>query len=83
MALSAQMLTAPRPWWAWAKTDPFRYFNGSSEIVRLVVMTCAVLTDRLRDAHLWLDELTSSPNLNIESVTARQGNGLCKQCDGG
>jgi site-specific DNA recombinase len=33
----------------------------------------AVLTDALRDAHHWLDELTSSPNLNIESLAAREG----------
>ena len=33
----------------------------------------AVLTDALRDAHLWLDELSTSPNLNIESLAAREG----------
>jgi site-specific DNA recombinase len=33
----------------------------------------AVLTDSLRDAHLWLDELTTSPNLNTESLAAREG----------
>ncbi len=33
----------------------------------------AVLTDALRDAHRWLDELTTSPNLNIESLAAREG----------
>ena len=32
-----------------------------------------VLTDALRDAHHWLDELTTSPNLNIESLAAREG----------
>jgi site-specific DNA recombinase len=31
-----------------------------------------VLTDALRDAHRWLDELTISPNLNIESLAARE-----------
>jgi site-specific DNA recombinase len=54
-------------------SNPFRYFNSSPEIVRLVVMMCAVLTDALRDAHHWLDELTTSPNLNIESLAAREG----------
>jgi hypothetical protein len=33
----------------------------------------AVLTDALRDAHRWLDELTTSPHLNIESLAAREG----------
>ena len=33
----------------------------------------AVLTDALRDAHHWLDELTTSPDLNIESLAAREG----------
>jgi len=33
----------------------------------------AVLTDSLRDAHRWLDELTTSPNLNIESLAGREG----------
>jgi hypothetical protein len=33
----------------------------------------AVLTDALRDAHRWLDELTTSPNLNIHSLAAREG----------
>jgi site-specific DNA recombinase len=33
----------------------------------------AVLTDALRDAHRWLDELTTSPNLNIGSLAARDG----------
>jgi site-specific DNA recombinase len=33
----------------------------------------AVLTDALRDAHRWLDELTTVPNLNIESLAAREG----------
>jgi site-specific DNA recombinase len=33
----------------------------------------AVLTDALRDAHRWLDELTTLPNLNIESLAAREG----------
>jgi hypothetical protein len=33
----------------------------------------AVLTDALRDAHHWLDELSTSPNLNIESLAAREG----------
>jgi site-specific DNA recombinase len=33
----------------------------------------AVLTDALRDAYHWLDELTTSPNLNIESLAAREG----------
>jgi site-specific DNA recombinase len=32
-----------------------------------------VLTDALRDAHCWLNELTTSPNLNIESLAAREG----------
>jgi predicted signal transduction protein with EAL and GGDEF domain len=32
----------------------------------------AVLTDALRDAHRWLDELTTVPNLNIESLAARE-----------
>jgi hypothetical protein len=36
-------------------------------------MMCAVLTDALRDAHHWLDELSASPNLNIESLAAREG----------
>jgi site-specific DNA recombinase len=33
----------------------------------------AVLTDALRDAHRWLDELTASHNLRIESLAARDG----------
>jgi site-specific DNA recombinase len=33
----------------------------------------AVLTDALRDAHRWLDELTTSPNQTIESLAAREG----------
>jgi site-specific DNA recombinase len=33
----------------------------------------AVLSDALRDAHHWLDELTTVPNLNIESLAAREG----------
>src|SRR6202046_2583269 len=33
----------------------------------------AVLTDALRDAHLWLDELSTSPNQTIESLAAREG----------
>jgi hypothetical protein len=33
----------------------------------------AVLTDALRDAHHWLDELTTVPNLTIESLAAREG----------
>jgi site-specific DNA recombinase len=33
----------------------------------------AILTDALRDAHHWLDELTTGPNLNIESLAAREG----------
>ena len=32
----------------------------------------AVLTDALRDAHHWLDELTTSPDLTIESLAARE-----------
>ena len=33
----------------------------------------AVLTDALRDAHRWLDELTTSPNQTIELLAAREG----------
>jgi hypothetical protein len=33
----------------------------------------AVLTDALRDAHHWLDELTTGPNRTIESLAAREG----------
>jgi hypothetical protein len=33
----------------------------------------AVLTDALRDAHHWLDELSTSPNQTIESLAAREG----------
>ena len=33
----------------------------------------AVLTDALRDAHHWLDELITSPNQTIESLAAREG----------
>jgi site-specific DNA recombinase len=33
----------------------------------------AVLTDALRDAHHWLGELTTSLNLSIESLAAREG----------
>ena len=33
----------------------------------------AILTDALRDAHRWLDELTTSPNQTIESLAAREG----------
>ena len=33
----------------------------------------AVLTDALRDAHHWLDELTTSSDLNIESLAAHEG----------
>ena len=32
-----------------------------------------ILTDALRDAHRWLDELTTSSNLNIGSLAAREG----------
>ena len=32
-----------------------------------------VLTDALRDAHHWLDELTTAPNQTIESLAAREG----------
>jgi site-specific DNA recombinase len=33
----------------------------------------AVLTDALRDAHRWLDELTTRPNQTIQSLAAREG----------
>jgi site-specific DNA recombinase len=33
----------------------------------------ALLTDALRDARHWLGELTTSPNLNIKSLAAREG----------
>ena len=33
----------------------------------------AVLTDVLRDAHHWLDELSTGPHLTIESLAAREG----------
>ena len=33
----------------------------------------AVLTDALRVAHCWLDELITIPNLSIESLAAREG----------
>jgi site-specific DNA recombinase len=33
----------------------------------------ALVIDALRDAHCWLDELTTSPNLTIESLAAREG----------
>jgi hypothetical protein len=33
----------------------------------------AVLTDALRDAHRWLDELTTSPSRTIESLATREG----------
>jgi site-specific DNA recombinase len=33
----------------------------------------AILTDALRDAHRWLDELATSPNQTIESLAAREG----------
>ena len=33
----------------------------------------AVLTDAFRDAHHWLDELTTSPNQTIELLAAREG----------
>jgi hypothetical protein len=33
----------------------------------------AVLTDALRDAHPWLDELTTSPDPTIDSLAAREG----------
>jgi site-specific DNA recombinase len=33
----------------------------------------AVLTDALRDAHHWLDELTTSPNQTIQSLAVREG----------
>jgi hypothetical protein len=36
----------------------------------------AVLTDALRDAHRWLDELTTSPNLNIGSLRENDRNSL-------
>jgi site-specific DNA recombinase len=32
-----------------------------------------LLTDALCEAHRWLDELTTSPNLNIESLASREG----------
>jgi site-specific DNA recombinase len=32
-----------------------------------------ILTDALRDAHHWLDELTTSHNQTIESLAAREG----------
>jgi site-specific DNA recombinase len=33
----------------------------------------AILIDALRDAHLWLDELTTNSNQTVESLAARQG----------
>ena len=33
----------------------------------------ALVIDALRDAHHWLDELTTGPNLTIESLAAREG----------
>ena len=32
-----------------------------------------ILTNALRDAHHWLDELTTSPNQTIELLAAREG----------
>jgi len=33
----------------------------------------AILIDALRDAHRWLDDLTTSPNQTIEALAAREG----------
>ncbi len=33
----------------------------------------ALVIDALRDDHHWLDELTTSPHLTIESLAAREG----------
>ena len=33
----------------------------------------ALVIDALRDAHRWLDELTTGPHLTIESLAAREG----------
>ena len=33
----------------------------------------ALVIDAIRDAHHWLDELTTSPNQTIESLAAREG----------
>jgi hypothetical protein len=33
----------------------------------------AILTEALRDAHRWLDELLSDPRLTLESLATREG----------
>jgi site-specific DNA recombinase len=47
--------------------------NGPSATRPMTTETRAALTDALREAHHWLDELTKSPNQTIESLAAREG----------
>ena len=56
----------------WTPPSPHR----RREIIQgegMTTETRAALTDALREAHHWLDELTKSPNQTIESLAAREG----------
>ena len=64
----------------WTPPSPHRrreIIQGEGErpsvMVPMRTETRAVLSDALRDAHHWLDELTTAPNQTIESLATREG----------
>jgi site-specific DNA recombinase len=72
---SARILTLP-----WTRPPPYRKreiiqgANDAKTYVRPMPANArANLTEALRDAHRWLDELLSDPRLALESIASREG----------
>jgi DNA invertase Pin-like site-specific DNA recombinase len=64
----------------WTPPSPYRRREiiqgegeGSPGVQPMRAKARALLTNALRDAHCWLDELTTSPNQTIASLAAREG----------
>ena len=71
----ARILTLP-----WTRPSPYRKrqiiqgANDAKTYARPMPANArAILTEALRDAHRWLDELLSDPRLTLESVASREG----------
>jgi site-specific DNA recombinase len=72
---SATILTLP-----WTRPSPYRKReilqgtdDGKTYARPMPTNARAILTEALRDAHRWLDELLSDPRLTLESLAAREG----------
>jgi putative transposase len=69
MALSDNLFGCLRPWYLRAMSNPFRYFNSSSGVIRLVVMMYVRYPLSLRFGLMFAAEIKKKRLAHMRGIT--------------